>query len=337
MTSEAIGRMGTEEGVPGEPRARYLLYGLQVDSDIRLPVASATSAADACAWTFRQANPWERAPEPDGPAIAVMQDDRGADMVARYHGPGGDWIWNRSLGTFHIRPSVRQVDVYPDPTADEALLGLVLAGQVSIAILRLLGCPCLHASAVETALGAAAFLGSHGQGKSTMAACFLRRGAALVTDDALPLRLREDGIYGGPALPMMKMWRDTANAALELSEELPNLAPALTKKLLTLGDRYPFVRWPVRLRAFYVLDRYDAAAANRVDVRVRALSPRDSLLVLLAQTSWNALAQPAEVASFFPLYLQLLSQMPIRVLSFPHGYEYHDAVYTEIMRTLEQR
>jgi hypothetical protein len=318
--------------------SHYLLYGFSVRSEIGLPVAPIVCPDEtAPAWVFRLGKPGRAVPEPDGPAVATMRDPSGARMAVWYQGKGGDWIWNRAIGMFHIHSDYRQVDVYPEACHDERALGLLLVGQISIFLLRRLGYPSIHASAVLTPYGAVAFLGSHGQGKSTLASCFLRRGAALLADDALPLRIDECGIYGGPSVPMMKLWRDSVERALALSEELPNLMADVEKKLLSLGGRYPFHQQPARLCALYGLRRYDPVAAGRSDVVVAELGPKESLMLLLDQTSWKALIPPVEAARLLPLYTQLVAQTPVRLLAFPHGYQYHDAVHARINEDLQQQ
>jgi hypothetical protein len=168
-----------------------------------------------------------------------------------------------------------------------------------------------------------------------MAAGLLRRGATLVTDDALPLRSWADGVYGGPGVPMMKLWRDSADCSLHLCEELPNLAPTLEKKRVALEGRYAFAQEPRRLQHIYLLDRYDPQASGRADVTLERMSPRDGVSALLAHTSGSAFIQPVEAARLLPLYARLAAQSPVSVLHFPQGYEYQHSVYETLMTDLE--
>jgi hypothetical protein len=258
-------------------------------------------------------------------------------VCVRYRGLGGDWIQFSGIGTFHVAAGARWVDVYPDAAMSEESLGLVLVGHIAVFVLYLLGCPSLHAGAVATERGAVVFVGPKGQGKSTMTASFLRRGAALLTDDALPLRQETDGIYGAPSLPMMKLWRETAACALQLPEELPNLVANYDKRLFELDDRFAYAKRPQRVRAIYVLDRYDAAFSDRRGISIRTLSPREGFAALVPQTAYLALLQPREAAGLLPLYSRLVAQAPVRVLSFPSGFEHQEAVYGRIMADLEVR
>jgi hypothetical protein len=245
-------------------------------------------------------------------------------------------LWDRSIASFHISPDARHVDVYPEPSMDEEFLRLVLAGQLSVFMLHKLGYPTLHASAVVTPHGAIGFLGPKGVGKSSMAACFLMRGAALLTDDALPLWLLDDGIYGAPGLPCMKVWPQTAQNTLHIPGELPALLPTLDKRLFALQDRHPFADCPVRLRALYVLSAYDPAPSGRTDIAVKQLSKRDALTVLVTQTSWLSLLATSEVASLLRPYAAVVNEVPVRALSFPVGFEHQQAVHARIMADLDE-
>jgi hypothetical protein len=144
----------------------------------------------------------------------------GAHM-REYRDSDGVWIWLQDIGTFRVAPDGREVDVYPDAGVDDRMLGLAIEGPVLLFVRHLRGYPTLHASAIVTPRGVVAFLGPRGRGKSTMAATFLRRGAALLTDDALPLLVGDDGIYAVPGPPIMKLWSETAQHALEVVDELP--------------------------------------------------------------------------------------------------------------------
>lgn len=319
----------------------YSMYGRRVRSDVRLPLP-VTPIVDALTqgWDFRLAAYGQPVPPPDGPLVAETRCDRPCHrnrVVSHIHrGPAGAWFWFDAIGTFHVRPGALRVDVYPAEGADERALGLVLTGQLAVFLLHQSGTPTLHASAVATEYGAAVFFGPKGQGKSTMAASFLRRAATLLTDDVLALRLREGVVEGVPGPALMKVWAATAEHTLALSEELPDLAAGLDKKLLTLEGRYPMARAAIPLRGLYVLNRYDSDANGRTEVTLRMLTSREGLAVLLAHISHGAALRPAEVARFLPIYASLLAQAPVRILSYPHGFVHQEDVHARIMADLAE-
>ena len=325
-----------------EASFRYSMFGVLVRSDIRLPIAPLPeSDRMSPAWIIKRIRQ-AAAPATSGTLVeetrCVGPCHGGSIVIRVIRGRGGTWIWHQDFGLIcHIPTDARRVDVYPKAGADERALGLLLAGPVSVFLLHQHGCPSLHASAVMTESGVLAFLGPKGKGKSTMAACFLRRGAALVTDDILPLRVSNEGVDGGPGLAIMKVWPDTATHTLELCEELPKVTARLDKRLLTLDGNHTFAETPARVRALYVLDRYDPHATGRTDIGIRTLAGREALHTLLNQVSYGAFLQPSERARFLPHYTRLLAQAPLRVLSYPQGFEHQESVHERILADLERR
>lgn len=318
----------------------YRMYGLTVSSELRLPLTPLVRPDRAApALTFRRAGPGRAPRRPEGPPVGRLRCERHGSVVAeRYQGPDGDWLWHHSVAAFHVAPDARRVEIYASAGVDEELVGLLLAGAVAVLVLRKRGYACLHASAVATRHGVVAFLGPHGQGKSTMAASFLRRGATLLTDDVLSIRQRADGVYGLPGPALMKVWPETAHCTLGLAaEQLPSVLKHLEKRLLTLEDRYPVARRPARIRALYLLQRYDPAAEGETTTRIERLNGREGLAALLGHTSWGPLAHPTEVARDLQLYARLAAQAPVQLLRFPHGHEHADSVYARVMADLEAR
>ncbi len=313
------------------------MYGLLVHSDFWLPAAAPCEepglAADI---VFARAPERQRLPAPNGAVVASVVCPVHGEEVVVHRGPGGAWLWARALGTCHILPTARRVEVYPEPGADERAIGFMLIGRVANLILHQRGTPSIHASAVVTSKGALVFLGRGGQGKSTMAAAFLGRGSALLTDDALPLDERPDGVYGIPSLPLMKLWPATVDGTLQFPHELPELWQDSVKRLVTLDGRFDFAAAPARLRACYVLDRYEPATTGAADVVIRRLNGREGLAALLAQVSYGTDLLPAEMGRWLPFYARLVAQTPVYRLTYPSGFEHQDAVCARIMDSLAQ-
>jgi hypothetical protein len=313
----------------------YSAYGLLLRSDIPLPITAldTTPTGDPDV-VFIRAAPGESAPPPEGVIVASLPCAiHEYDMLVR-RGSKGTWIWHQAIATCHIHPGARQVIVYPEAGVEDGLLGLLLAGQVSVFILNQLGIPTLHASAAITEHGAVGFLGPKGRGKSTMAAAFLQRGSTVLTDDVLPLLMDGDGALASPSLPIMKLWQQTVTGTLQLEEELPNLLSNYEKKLLQLGARFAFATTTARLRAFYLLERYDPVAYDRTTIDSRRLNGREGLAALLSQISPGAFLQTAEQARFLPLYARLVAHAPVYRLRYPDGFAYQAAVYDHIMAEL---
>lgn len=317
----------------------YCMHGLPVRSDIRLPLPHQLQLANAePAWSLHFAAHGRTPPDPDGPVVASwgMPDRNTVTAVRR--GPGGTWISNSRVGTFHITSDSRRVDVYPRGEHDARVLALMLAGPIAQVVLLQLGHPILHASAVVTEHGAIAFLGPGGRGKSTMAASFLRRGAALLTDDALRLGVDGDDVCGIAGPPYMKIWPQTATQTLEIADELPSLLDGYDKRMLAVDGRFERVAAPSPLRALYLLHRRTSPAENALDgspdVTIERLGGKDGFVALMAQVPSSSFLRPDEMARLMPTYARLVRQAPVRVLSFPNGFAHQDAVHARIVEDL---
>lgn len=331
----ALPRVARARAARPQEAWRYRMYGLDVLSDIRLPIVPidgepATGRYDL---VIRRMPASEQFPVPDEPMVAGIECLVHQTVnIVRHVGPSGEWLVNRGV-TLHITPAATRLDVYVRPQTDEREVALLVMGQAPIFVLRALGRPVLHASAVTIAGSTFAFLGTQGAGKSSVAAGFLGRGAALVTDDALPLEIRGGEVWAYPSLGVMKLWPQTADGALALGDdELPELVPGVGKRLLTLDGRYALVSCPSPLAALYVLERYQPAPGEHPAVTFRDLTGQQAVATLIAQISWLELLQPVEVAASLPVYLRLARALPMRVVRYPSGFEHQDAVQTAILR-----
>jgi hypothetical protein len=318
----------------GEGPFWYTLFGERVRSDFRLPLPPEQAPVEQeVGYIFRRPES-ETAPPPVGPKIAEQNCSHGTPITIVHRSDDEAWVWRRLIGTFHIHSNYRLVDVYPVEGGNEHFLGLMLAGQLAVFIMQLRGAPSLHASAVVPDNGAVVFLGQNGQGKSTMAASFLHRGARLLSDDALVLLRRPDGLYGVPGPRLMKLWPEAARQTLQLSDELPDLLDIVKKKLLTVDGQYPLAEAPERIRAVYVLERYDPQAEGRTECTIRLLSGRESLAALLAQVASGNFLRPGEATGLLATYTRLAAQAPVRHVSYPNGFEYQAAVHARILQDL---
>ena len=319
----------------GAPEHWYSMFGFEVASDFPLPLPEQPPGSGGPDWLFVDRGTEDhdtRAPLVggesylDGQAVVRREED-------------GAWIWYRGVGKFRIAAESRLVDVYAEPGASERVLGLVLAGQISVFLLHRLGFPTLHASAVVAERGAVAFLGRWGQGKSTMTAAFLRRGATLLTDDVLPVRIADDGVLCGPGLPLMKLWPEAARRALGLSEALPDLVPqgavpGYDKKLVALGGAHDYAESPARLAAMYVLKRYDPESAGTEEITIRRLAGHLGLVAVLEHVSEGSFLTSAEAGRFLPTYVQAIRQAPVRLLTYPSGFERLEAVLQRVLQDM---
>jgi hypothetical protein len=314
----------------------YTMYGLRVRSDLPLPVRAEALPADTPAdLAFVHAGTADDAPRPTGEVAGTLTCDHGTTHVIVYRGDDGSWLWNLDVGLFHLLPGDRQVDVYPERGADMGVVGLVLAGQVAVYTLSRRGVASLHAGAVVTPAGAVAFMGAHGQGKSTMTAAMLRRGAALLADDALALGTRGAVITGLAGPRFMKLWPESVSGTLGPHMHLPDLARAISKKRIDAAGRFALAG-EAPIVALYELDRYDATDGAAA-ITIERLSPSEALAMLLRHVSSSMFLRTGDVARLLPRLSRLAAQAPVRRLRYPAGYAYQDAVHAAVMQDSETR
>ena len=96
-------------------------------------------------------------------------------------------VWMTDVGAFCAREG-REIIVDPGEDAANPYLGLAVRGTMLAAIMLQRGCFPLHASCVESSLGAVLLVGPVGVGKSTLAALLNSQCFRLVCDDLAVLQ-----------------------------------------------------------------------------------------------------------------------------------------------------
>ncbi|HSG39948.1 MAG TPA: hypothetical protein VLE27_09955 [Thermoanaerobaculia bacterium] len=196
------------------------------------------------------------------------------------------------------------------------------------------GIPTLHASAVAVDGRAVAFLSRQGGGKTGLAAALMRAGFPLLTDDVLPVEVREGGFFARSGYPQMRMWPDEAAWFLEGWEALPLVHPQVTKRRIPVGpvgeDGFgAFLDSTLPLACLYIPERRPDGPVEIVDV-----PPRDALIELVRFSFSPHLVAAAGLQPFrFDLFARLAQSVPVRRLRYPAGFE-RLAEVAEVLRFL---
>lgn len=183
----------------------------------------------------------------------------------------------------------------------------------------------LHASAVALPEGAIAFLAPKGFGKSTIALSLAQRGAAFVTDDVLPVRVR-DRCTVHPGVQSVRLRSDSA---LRLINDHDTTRQGIDGKRIV--DRLPseiVASGPAPLIAIYLLSPTPNVNGTPVVARSR-LSPRRAVQELLRHAKIGALLGGSEAPRVLQQAANIASVVPAYLLEIAHDlHRLSDAVVT---------
>lgn len=182
------------------------VYGLEVETDIRLPgIQAARPEGRRHTVTLRSA-PARELPSLlderrylrnlqayDGSPFVMLEGGAG-DVLFAY---GREALLHLSAEATLLRYAAGDES---DPAWQRVLLDTILW---TVSLLR--GFELLHASAIMTERGLIALVARTGGGKSSLAAEFLRRGAGLFSDDIVALDTRGADVVAYPGPPLMNL------------------------------------------------------------------------------------------------------------------------------------
>jgi hypothetical protein len=200
-------------------RSRHLAYGIQLDCDFALPLASDGESGAAAHRVRVEARPRERVETGwsgggGRPLHQTVLDDGRAFSVER--GRAGDHLLRYGSQRFHLAAGLDRIACAPPPTPDRGWQRALL-DWVAYSVAILAGGHCLHAAAVRTEAGVLAVAAPAGGGKTTLASALRAGGGAdFFCDDALFLELREGRMIAHPGPPYASVedrWRAVPGAA----------------------------------------------------------------------------------------------------------------------------
>jgi len=240
------------------------------------------------------------------------------------------------LFEFLVSPDGRSVHarLLHEDAHEEALLAYLFVDALSFSMVRL-GIEPLHATAVLTAAGAAAFLGDSGDGKSTMAALLVHGGGRLLTDDMLILTESGGRFLAQIGPPRIKLYRDIA---ARIFGEAPRGVPmnAATEKLIIPLHRTQMADDPQALKALYLL-RNEPRDGATPEPRIDALSPADAVPRVLAGMAAHCPSGRDRLRRQFDFVTRLVARVPIKTLSYRRQPDsmgiVRDAVLADLERT----
>jgi hypothetical protein len=232
------------------------------------------------------------------------------------------------IADFFISDDLATVVVHPVTGGRSNVIPIVVPGTVTAFLLAMGGHCVLHGSAVEMGGRALAFVGVSGQGKSTMAAMFCAAGAALVTDDVLPLEFGPDGAGPGPV-----MCRRSGHE-IRLREKSRSLADRFGSSAVrvTADERHavaPSASGLERLPlAAVVLPRPDREHA---EVSVRLLAAGEASLALARCQRIEGWRVPEHLRRLFEDTVRVAGSVPVYEVAVPWGPPFADDLPAQVL------
>jgi hypothetical protein len=192
----------------------YTAYGLRIKSELFLPDLLAAQSG-----------------EPDvsihyGPVPMALLHPRG--IGGAYQASPEVFLLTVPGIARYLVCDGREICIEPAPTATDDDVRIFMLGSAMGALLHQRQRLVLHASAIQTDLGAVLFTGHSGAGKSTLLAAMVQRGYAMLADDITVVQFGADGApVAIPGYPCTRLWADAAAKLNHPTEPLRRVREAL--------------------------------------------------------------------------------------------------------------
>lgn len=313
-------------------RYRYRLYGVNLESNRRLPLLGApvdSANPDRCDLTLvASGRVGECAETATYVSETIVTGDR--PWLTIYRSESGDLLRFGAGVDFLLGPKTIEYTVAVG--VDDNEVQLLFLGAVIAYWLERRGTPVLHASSVVLEGRAIAFLADSQTGKSTLASAFIERGARLLADDLLACRLDAGAVRALPGAASVRLWMDSAGRFATDADGLERVRPELDKRRLSLDgpDRHHAAEAPVT--ALYLLNR---ETQHDAPIRIERLSPMHATIALIRR---SYLGRVTPSLGLDNARLDALSALAMRVrvmeLHYPTGYERLGDAVDAVLRDL---
>ncbi|MGV3722890.1 MAG: hypothetical protein ACO1SX_18480 [Actinomycetota bacterium] len=201
-----------------------------------------------------------------------------------------------------------EIVIDPAPGADVRFIRAALLGPVLAALLHQRDFVLLHARGIAVNGGAVAFLADSGEGKSTTAAAFHRRGYPVIADDLVAVRTSTRPPEVEVGFPQLKLLPDALIGLGEDPLELPRVYEGDEKRRRQVhGPDQPD---PLPVHALYLLSSGDA-------LEIETLGAAAAMKALARHTFASGLLGPEGLRSHFRQCAWLAELGVVRRLSRP--------------------
>lgn len=324
----------------------YAVYGAQVLSDFEFPSLSPSASDGQGLFGFPPGLPPlsfncpAALPEACGPAVFVHPQrlPGGEPYLLVYPTAAGHRLVFPGLAEFSLQGDQARAAPLPGARAEQveaAFLSIVMALWLEQRGLR-----CLHAAAVAHNGRALAFLADSGQGKSSLAGACLAAGAALLSDDILPVNEQTRPVneqaapvkewaapapdpsapaagppaayWAHPGWPRLGLW---AGQAAALGLEAPAAGGDKLRLPLPAGAFYDR---PLPLAGLFLLQRLPASQAAAP--RLERLAGQEALMALVKYSFLPRLSAALGLdRARLAALARLAAAVPVQRLVYPSG------------------
>jgi hypothetical protein len=292
------------------------LPAVEAPTDWTFSTSTRRLSAHRPIWFHRWRNPGE------APTLSFSRSDDG--YLLRFHG----------RADFAIDIAEQSIVGRRRGRATRTTLRHLLIDQVMPLVLsrdRLV----LHASAVATPSGAAAFVGFTGSGKSTLAASLSACGFPILTDDCLVVDTSRRGLLARPFYPGARLWPDALRAlGTTPGSSLP--VAHYTRKRRLDANHLSCQAGALPLSHLFILDR-PADHDRRQPLTLTRLRGAEALVSLLECTFQLDIHDPETVRGTFDRQSRVVRALPVHRLSYPWHLGGLSATRDAIARRLRAR
>jgi hypothetical protein len=220
------------------------------------------------------------------------------------------------LADFQVSPDGLSVTCSPTPGVTDATLHHLYLNQVLPLMLSKQGKLVFHASAVEIADGAVAFVAESGRGKSTLAASFAIGGFRFLTDDSLVAEVSGHGYRVLPSHPSIRLWEDSGEALIRPGAQAAPALEVSSKSRFLAGEDMVFCDQPRPLRLVYFLG--DGRAS---EITFQHMSAAEALVEWVKYSFLLDVEERPLLAFHFDEVAKLANQLICCRLDYPRRFE----------------
>jgi hypothetical protein len=221
---------------------------------------------------------------------------------------GRYWLRVPGIATFRFGDKAGDAIAIPEPGAHEGAVDDAYRRAVLPMALQVHGLEVMHASAVVTPAGVAAFCGESQAGKSTFAYAMTRRGYNLWADDAVVFELEDNGGVRTFPLPFRLRLRPASASFFERSGGADSLQPR--EDDVEQRENAPLV-------VAFVLAPVQNGDAP--EVSIERVPPAPAFPAVFANAYWFDLRETERKRQTTERYLELVARIPVFRVSFRTG------------------